>query len=69
MEKVKAGRNDAVSRTPAAILFIVGVVLFWVLPVGIRSLSLLVCIIAVPLAFHRGSVWRCTLCQQTKPRA
>ena len=68
MLKAMPNRIEAVACALALIVFVVGVVLFLVLPVLGWVAGPVLCILAFPIALRSEKVCRCTECRAIVPR-
>ena len=68
MLKATAKRNEAVGCAVALIVFVIGVVVFLVLPVLGWVAGPVLCLLAFFIALRSEKVWRCTECRAIVPR-
>ena len=68
MRRAKVKRNQAAGCALAIIVFILGVVIFFLIPILGWVGGPILCIVAVLIADHRDRVWRCTECRAIVPK-
>ena len=68
MKKAKTKRNEAAGCAVALTVFIIGVVLFVLIPILGWLVGPLLCFVAILSVSHRDKVWRCTDCRTIVPR-
>lgn len=68
MQRATAKRNEAAGCVLAILVFLAGVVIFFLIPVIGWVAGALLCIFAILIPFHSDRVWRCTDCRAIVPR-